>query len=645
MRVWDFAQPEVALWVRNRDGHFEGYSHSRDRRETDTAVSVWGNPFVASDCEFEVETSIERIPPSHLPTKIARLYEQHGTRAFAFLEGNFSLVVADRASRSILLVVDKFGCGDFYIQRRDRSVAFASHPSFLTGSNQRFDATATAFFLAHEGFMPAPVTLFDGIETVGRAKCMRINMSAGKLAVESERYWYPSRSKSEMSSVEAVQRFHTVLASAVEQRLRTHNGILLSGGIDSALLANLIVRHRKRDVVAMTGAVRGSTESEREVNCASAVALALGIPHHVVRLDPCDDVLPEEWMKCVGSWSGGTRVTLPMFYRFAARMRELCGAGYSAFSGQMADTLADNNYTLPSFGYTLRRVLFSSWFCRILPFVRAIAPREGGWARRVLTGTTKMLASPRLFEMAESCLDGMSGETRFYEGRVFGFGEVPGRSHKRFPVLTQNGFHRIADWYSSRFIAPVTSGLNSDTFYPDMFELSMDMVMLHLDTRLVLHAFRLGGGNAELPFLDSRVIKVLTNLPYSARALYRKPKYVIDTQFRRHSYARADDGMKDEAWRQSSAKDLRNAAFDVLLLAGSLGSYFRELLARRTALDSVAGLNEFVDEAYIERQLSAFRIGLDGVDCKLISRLAALEFWSQTRRSEESLTLLNAVTA
>lgn len=645
-RVWKFSWPEVALWVRNPNRGCEICGHSDNRRETDVEVFVWGNPLVATDCEFDESTHVERMPLSCLAGKIARLYQQHGARTFGFLEGNFSVVVVDRASQSVLLVVDRFGCDDVYVRRHDQSVAFASHASFVTDSRQRFDAAATAFFLAHEGFVPAPFTLFEGVETVGRAKCLQIKMNPGRPSVESKRYWHLPRCRLEMSRAEAVERFHTVLASAVESRLQTHNGILLSGGIDSALLANLIVHDKMRDVVAMTGSIRGSTESECEVRGAAAVASALEIPHHIVSVDPCDDALPGEWMKCAGSWSGGTRTTLPLFYRFAAQMRDIFGAGYSAFSGQMADTLADNNYTLPSVGYMMRRMFFSSWFLRVLPFARAIAPPEGGRGRRVLVRTANMLAGTRISEMVDSLLNGLRSRTRFYEGRVFGFGEMPGRSHKSFPVLTPEGFHKIADWYSSSFLAPVISALSPETFYTDMLELSLDMVMLHLDTRLVLHAFRLGGGNAELPFLDSRVVRVLTGLPYSTRAFYHKPKYVIDARFRRYSYVRGPSGTSDKTRRRPPTENARNvASFDELLLAGSLGSYFRELLAQHAALNSVRGLNEFVDEAYIERQLRAFQRGLEGVDCKFISRLAAIEFWSQTSHNEAPSILQQAAIA
>lgn len=645
-RIWNFSQPELTIWSRTPETECDTYSHSAEIRDTEPAVFVSGEPLIASDCEFDANTRVKRIPRSRLPHQISRLYQQYGTRGFAFLEGHFSIVVIDPLTKSVLLVVDKFGCDDLYVHRGNRCVAFASHPSLIPGAPQRFNLAATAFFLAHEGFVPAPFTLFEDIETVGRAKCLRINMSEGKPSIDSERYWFPSRFNTEMSKVDAVERFHSALASAVESRRQAQNGILLSGGIDSALLANLAARRKTSNVVAMTGAIHGSAESEIEVRRAAVVASALEITHHIVTLDPRDDSLPGEWIECVSSWSGGTRMTLPLFCRFATHMRKICGAGYSAFSGQMADTLADNNYTLPSLGYAMRRMLFSSWFLKVLPLARPIAPHKSSAAGRGLIQVVRGILGQRLSEMTTSLLDGLSSKTRFYEGRVFGFGEMPGRSCNGFPVLTKKGFDRIADWYSSNFVAPVIADLDSNTFYSKMLELSLDMVMLHLDTRLMLHAFRLGGGSAELPFLDSRVVKVLTNLPYSARACYRKPKYVLDVQCRRNTYARADRKTEKRIHSRPSAAKSRNAkSFEELLLAGSLGVCFRRLLADRTVLHSVRGLNEFVDVSYIDRQVNAFQRGLEGVNCKFISRLAALEFWSQTSRNQASAALQRAAIA
>ncbi|MGC1107213.1 MAG: asparagine synthase-related protein [Candidatus Acidiferrales bacterium] len=634
-RIRDFSHLKLALWIRNADEACVCCWRSTKEREMRPSVFVWGQPLVASDCEFDAETSVERIASLDLPDRIACLYQEHGIRAFARLEGNFCLVVCDPASQSIFLVVDKLGCDDMFVRRRDRSFAFASHSSLLADPLPRFDARATAFFLAHEGFVPAPFTLFEGIKAVGRAKLLRIRINASGLSAESERYGSPLPAAAGISRTDAVDGFHRVLASAVAPRCRARNGILLSGGVDSALLANIIANRKGGELLAMTGAVRGHAESEWEMHCAAELSSTLGIVHHPVYLDPKDEALPGEWAKCTSSWSGGTRITLPLFYRFAARMRESLGEEYGAFSGQMADTLADNNYTLPSLGYTMRRMCFSAWFLKIMAIARMAAPRKNSQLGLLLSRTVKAFAGPRIAEMVASLLDGLNSNERFYEGRVFGFGEMPGRSSASFPVLSENGFESIADWYSSSFVAPVVSRLTPETFYADMMELSMDMGMLHLDTGLVLHAFRLGGGNADLPFLDSRVVKFFASLPYSARAFYRRPKYVIDAQFAKHGYVRAARVKRNGTNHPSQPPGSSSAAsFEGALLAGSLGSYFRELLGRRSALDHAPGVCEFIDEGYLEQQMRAFRLDLTGVDYKFIARVAALELWSQSCQQE-----------
>jgi asparagine synthetase B (glutamine-hydrolysing) len=645
-RMWDFTDLKLALWIRDADSAGRCCGRSTQDRETGPAVFVWGQPLVASDCEFTAETRVQRIATLDLPNRIAGLYQKRGTEAFALLEGNFVLVVCDRASRSVFLVADKFGCDDAYVRRLDRGFMFASHPSLLAGPLWRFDATATAFFLAHEGFAPAPFTLFEGINTVGRAKMLRIKSTGDGLTAESGRYWSPSRAVAAISRTDAVDEFHRLLTSAIATRCRKRNGILLSGGIDSALLANLIANREGSELLAMTGAVCGHADSELEVRRAAEVSSALRITHAPLYLNPRDEALPEEWAKCTASWSGGTRITLPLFYRFATRMRERLGEGHVAFSGQMADTLADNNYTLPSLGYATRRMLFSSWFLKIMAIAGMVAPRKTSGRGLLLTRTINACVDSRTAEMTASLLDGLSSNTRFYEGRMFGFGEMPGRSATNFPVLSEDGFERIADWYSSNFVVPMVSRLSPETFYGHMMELSMDMAMLHLDTRLVLHAFRLSGGNAELPFLDSRIVKFFAGLPYSARAFYRRPKYVIDAQFEKHGYVRPGPDKRNGSDPSLQPRESRGgASFEELLLGGSLGAYFRELLGRRTLLDHVPQLREFVDESYYERQIRAFQLGFADVDYRFISRAATLELWSQTLRDEPELVLQAATIA
>jgi asparagine synthase/glutamine amidotransferase-like protein len=626
--AFDLGAPRAKLWVNTLNSSNLCCWNAAPTCPRQPIVFVWGHPLLASDASFSVHTQVRRIEPADLPFRIARLYQQHGTDAFALLDGNFCLALADPESKSVFLVVDKFGCEDISIRQLGCGLAFASQPALLAGAHARFNPIATAFFLAHEGFIPAPFTIFESVETVERARFLKIQERGRGLNIESRRYWRPSRESDELARNKPVGEFSPLLDAAVQPRLRAGNGILLSGGIDSALLANLLAGREPERLLAVTGSVRGHLESEQDSEAARELSTALGIAHRAVCVDPEDEALPDEWRACCESWTGGLRTTLPVFYRMAAELNSHLGTDYSAFSGQMADTLADNNYTLPSAGYTIRRLLFSPIFLRLMPLLRAIALNKDGVAGRILARTGGACAGRRTASMIASMLDGLSDKEHFYAGRVFGFGEMPGVARNAFPLLSARGFESVWEWYAANSIMPVVSRLTPATFYREMLELSLDMCMLHLDTRLVFHAVRLGGGHAEMPYLDSRIVNLFINLPYRLRAFYRRPKYIIRKQFTRHGflYSRPRSASKPTA---PATHEGRSHSFETLLLGGALGHYFRELLKSPTALAGTPQLFEFVNEKYLERQRHSFLRGQTETDHKLISRLAALELWSR----------------
>lgn|GEM_PF-5702122 len=628
----EFPSPRMIVWTTATNSpELCSYGTANEKLGRPT-LFVWGHPLVGSDCEFDEQTRVDRVSASCLTNSISRLYQACGVRAFSRLEGEFCLIVADPQLSSIFLVSDKFGCFDISFRRTAMGLDLASDPAVLADFTDKLNPITSAFYLAHEGFVPAPFTLFESVATVGRGSFLRITEIDRRLSVERHRYWEPSRASARLTRRDALSRFKPVLTSAVESRRRQSNAILLSGGMDSTLLANLLANSHGSSLIAVTGAIRGHGASENEMRCASKLSSALGIRHHPVWIDPADENLPDGWRKCCESWSNGTRITLPLFHRFAIELAGILGDSFSAYSGQMADTLADNNYTLSSPGYTLRRLLFSPLFFAAMRKVRIVVPRNESAFRKIFVSAVRLCAGSRASRILASILDGMRSTDKFYAGRVFGFAEMPGLAPERFPVLSSAGFDCLVDWYDFHFLSPALSRITASNFYQQMLELSLDMCMLHLDTRLVLHAFRLGGGSAELPFLDSRVVNFFMNLPDSARAFYRRPKDVIRRQFTMHRYLRGPISLRSQktlSFREGAkSKDI---SFEEALLKGkgALGSYFRELLRGVSLFDQVKGIGDFLDENYCHTQLQSFLQSKSGIDYKFISRLAALEVWQR----------------
>jgi hypothetical protein len=624
--TWRYEADNFSISVRGKQPATVAAWQDSANRSTSPFVLAMGSFFLGSDGDYGESTSVAPLAIESAPQTIAHSFEIHGTRAFALLDGDFSVVLYEPKSRTAYLVVDKLGCSDICFRREGNSILFASEPSDLIYDDETFDPLPVAFLLAHEGFIPAPFTLSTNVMSIGRSRFARISLSEGKQRCDIETYWSPDANWDLPNPAASRDKLFSLLNDAVGVRVGRRSSLLISGGIDSSLVMNLVAPRLDGDLLALTGSIKGWDQGEQEVAHARRIAEEFGVPHESVILDPQDETLPEESFHCNASWMNGIRLSLPLWRRFALCLRERLGEGYNVLAGQTADTLADNNYTLTSAGYTFRRAFFSSWFMRTLPVWKAVLPRANGTLGRATIGLANSLSGPRMAGMMESILHGMSGRENFYAGRLFGYGEMPGISRNYFPMLNGKGFDRIVDWYCSNFVRPLSQNLNSRNFYREMIQMSMDMNMLHLDSRLLFHIYRQEGGRAQLPFMDARVVTFFSSLPYGARAIYREPKHVIRCQLRR-------PGMRYQPKPAANGISCESKCQEQLLLEGTLGAYYRSLLRQPTLLDRAPGLFEFVDERHFSEQLSAFHKGKGKIDYRFLAKIGTLEVWSRALAS------------
>jgi hypothetical protein len=370
---------------------------------------------------------------------------------------------------------------------------------------------------------------------------------------------------------------------------------------------------------------KGFNEDEAANAKAAKLAKDLSLPHVTVAADPACDSLPEEWDMAASSWMTGGRITTPLWYRLGNTLKARFGEGYHVLSGQGADTLADNNYTSPSWGYLVRRTLFSSWFLRLLPFLGHLTPRTYSSMGRACSQLTEVVAGPRVAGMLRGVLGGVSSRNSFYGGRLFGYGEMPGLARDYYPILSRSGFDAVTDWYYENFLESIVTKLAPSNFYRLMIEMSMDMVMLHLDSRLIFHTLGATGGRVRLPFLDSRMVNFFGSLPYSARACYRSAK----------DFVRSQPALGRLAKQMPTAPSQRADAgadapgVDEVLLRGSLGEHFRSMFKDLSFIDRTPGLFDYLDQRHFDGQVRAFQRGERLRDFRLINKIASLEHWAR----------------
>lgn len=213
------------------------------------------------------------------------------------LNGFFAIAAWDRLERRLTLIRDRVGKKPLYWLSRPGLFLFGSEPRALLahpGWTPELDVQAVAQFL-RLACVPAPMTIFAG---------MRKLMPGGMVALAADgritesRWWEPSALTT--GGGDHTADLHALLLDAVRIRLEADVpvGALLSGGIDSSLVAALAQQVSPYPVRTFTVGfeVAGYDESA----AARAIAKALHTDHAEIRVGAAEALatipkLPAIW--------------------------------------------------------------------------------------------------------------------------------------------------------------------------------------------------------------------------------------------------------------------------------------------------------------------------------------------------------------
>src|SRR5919204_3987862 len=187
----------------------------------------------------ELERAGHRFRTSGDTEVILHLYEEHGNGFAEWLRGMFALAIWDARRRRLVLARDRFGIKPLYYRAAGGHLEFASElRAFPRGD---IDLDALEAFLAFNS-IPAPLTIFREVRKLPPGHVLVWEEDG---AVRIDRYARPGpvRAAEERNDDEAelVEELRARIRDSVRAHLVSDVpvGVLLSGGIDSSLLAAL----------------------------------------------------------------------------------------------------------------------------------------------------------------------------------------------------------------------------------------------------------------------------------------------------------------------------------------------------------------------------------------------------------------------
>ncbi|MES1246691.1 MAG: asparagine synthase (glutamine-hydrolyzing) [Actinomycetota bacterium] len=254
--------------IENEDGtvvvvqNGEIYNYPELRRELERS----GHRFRTS-CDTEV----------HL-----HLYEEHGPEYARLLRGMFAVALWDTRRRRLVLARDRFGIKPLYYRDAGRTLEFASELRALPRGE--IDLDALEAFLAFNS-IPAPYSIFRDIRKLPPGHVLVWQDGDVELTRYARPGPLPVRGDDE---AELVEELRARLRDSVRAHLLADVpvGVLLSGGVDSAVLAALAAEETSEPVHTFTIGFEEKSFDERAD--ARLVAERYGTDHHelLVRPDP-----------------------------------------------------------------------------------------------------------------------------------------------------------------------------------------------------------------------------------------------------------------------------------------------------------------------------------------------------------------------
>ena len=170
---------------------------------------------------------------------IISAYKQYGMVFPNYLRGMFAMVIYDRKQGELIFARDRLGKKPLFIYESEDELIFSSEIKFFHAFQHiplEIDQNSLLNYLSLQ-YIPGPQSIYRNIRQLKPAELRRYNLNSRKS--ESQTYWNIFDKVGKRKDIPAIEEIDELLQKSIRYRLvaNVDIGLLLSGGIDSSLLA------------------------------------------------------------------------------------------------------------------------------------------------------------------------------------------------------------------------------------------------------------------------------------------------------------------------------------------------------------------------------------------------------------------------
>ncbi|MCM0060543.1 MAG: asparagine synthase (glutamine-hydrolyzing) [Algoriphagus sp.] len=185
---------------------------------------------------------------------ILAAFSHYGLDFCKVLRGMFALVIYDRKEKEVVFARDRLGKKPLFIYENDEVILFSSEIKFFHAFNTialELDEESLLNFLSLQ-YIPGPGTIYKKVRQVSPGENYRYTL--GKTHGETFTYWSIFDYVGQRKELMELEEVDSLIEKSIHYRLiaNVDIGLLLSGGIDSSLLACYMKELAGKKVKAFT---------------------------------------------------------------------------------------------------------------------------------------------------------------------------------------------------------------------------------------------------------------------------------------------------------------------------------------------------------------------------------------------------------